>query len=74
MLLGLERRHAQRFERLEMRFQHRIFRHAIGMKLLVDPLLQADALHAFDVAGPRPEGEAIQRVDDLLVLRELLLE
>ncbi len=74
MLLGFQRRHAQRFQRLEMRFQHRILVHAIGMKLLVDPLLQADVLHAFDVAGPGPEGEAIQRVDDLIVLRELLLE
>ena len=74
MLHRFERRHAQRFERLELRFQHRVLGHAIGMQLLVDPFLQADPLHAFDVAGPRPEREAIQRVQDLIVLRELLLE
>ena len=74
MLHGLERRHAQRFQRLELRLQHRILRQAIGMKLLIDPLLQADVLHALDVAGPGAERQAIQRVDDLLVLGELLLE
>ena len=74
MLHRFERRHAQRFQRLEPRFQHRILVHAVGMKLLEDPFLQADLLYAFDVAGPGAKGEAIQRVQDLVVLRELLLE
>jgi hypothetical protein len=44
------------------------------MKLLVHPFLQADALDAFHVSWPGSEGEAIQRVQDLLVFRKLLLE
>ena len=47
---------------------------ALGMKLLIDPFLQADLLHALDIAGPGAEGQPIQRVQDLIVLAELLLE
>ena len=74
VLHRFERRHAQRFQRLEPRFKHRILVHAVGMKLLEDPFLQADLLHARDVAGPRPKGQAIQRVQDLIVFGKLLLE
>src|SRR5580700_6715143 len=74
MLQRFQRRHTQRFQRLDLRLEHRIFRHAIGMKLLEEPLLQTDLFHALHVAGPRAEGQAIQRVQDLYVLWELLLE
>jgi hypothetical protein len=36
-------------------FQHRILVHALGMKLLIHPFLQSDALDAFDVAGRGPK-------------------
>ena len=62
MLHRFQRRHAQRFQRLELRFQHRILVHPLGMELLIDPLLQTDLLHALHVAGPGTEGQAIQRV------------
>ncbi len=74
MLQRFERRHPQRFERLQSGFEDRTLGHAIGMKLLEDPLLQADLFDARDIARSRAEGEAIERVQDLVVLRKLLLE
>jgi hypothetical protein len=44
------------------------------MKLLIQPFLEAHPLHAFNVPGPRAESQAIQRVQNLIVFRELLLE
>jgi hypothetical protein len=44
------------------------------MKLLIQPFFEADPLHAFDIAGPWAESQAIQRVQDLLVFRKLFLE
>ena len=70
----VERRHAQRLKRLEPRFQHRILVHAIGMKLLEDPFLQPDLLHPRHVPRARSKSEAIERVQDLVVFRELLLK
>ena len=40
------------------------------MKLLIDPLLKAHLLDALDVAWPRTVAEAIERVQDGLVLAE----
>jgi hypothetical protein len=40
------------------------------MKLLVDVALHAHALDPLDVAGARPEGEAVQHVHGLLVRRQ----
>jgi len=74
VLHGFERRHAQRFQRLEPGFEHRILVDPIGMKLLVHPFLQAHPLHAVGIAGTGPKSEAIQRVQDLVVFGKLLLE
>ena len=74
MLHRFQRRHAQRFQRLKLGFEHRILFDAVGMKLLIDPFLQPDLLHALDIAGPGTEGQAIQRVQDLIVFPELFLE
>ena len=38
------------------------------MKLLVDVLLQPDRPDLLDVAGPRPEADPVQHVDDGLVV------
>ena len=58
----------------ELRGQLRIFRDALRMKLQVDPLLETHLLDRFDVAGPRSEGQPVERVENLLVLGELLLK
>src|SRR5689334_486309 len=36
------------------------------MELPVDPFLQTEALYLFEIARPRAEGEAIERMDDFL--------
>ena len=42
-----------------------------GVKLLVYPGIKPDCSYSLDISRPRAEGEAIQRVYDLLVGREL---
>ena len=74
MLHGFERRHPQRLQRLELGFQVRAFPDALGMKLEIDPFLQAHLLDLSDVSGTRAEGQPVERVNHLLVVRELLLE
>jgi hypothetical protein len=74
MLHRFHRRHAQRFERLELGFEARIFLNALGMKLLIEPLLEPDLFNVGDVARLRPERQPVERVNDLLVFRKLLLE
>ena len=44
------------------------------MELLVDPFFQAHLLYARDIARPRPKRQPIQRVQDLVVFGQLLLE
>ncbi len=34
------------------------------MELLFKPVFDADLAHAIEIAGTRPEGEAIERMDD----------
>ena len=67
-------RHAQRFERRELLRQLRILRDALRVKLQIDPLLHAHFANRLDVARPRPEGQPVERMEDLLVLRELAPE
>jgi hypothetical protein len=42
--------------------------------LAVDPLLEAHRLHCLDVAGTGTEGEAVERLQDLLIGGKLLLK
>ena len=70
----LFRAHVQRLQRLQPLGELRIFCNALGVKLLVDPLLQAHFPHCLDVAGARAEGQAIECVEDLLVFAERLTE
>ena len=46
----------------------------VRMKLLVDPLVQANGHNVINVAGSRTEGQAVQRVHDLLLLVHLRAE
>ena len=57
---GLELREARRDRGLG---------NAIGMKLLLDVGVEADAPHALDVAGTSAEAEAVQDVEDRPVVR-----
>ena len=45
----------------------------VGMKLLIDPFIEADGHDAIDVAGARAEGETVQGVDDTLAVVQLHL-
>ena len=40
---------------------------AVGVQLRVDPLLQPHGVDALDVAGPRPERQPVQRLNNPLV-------
>ena len=42
-----------------------------GMKLLIDPRLQAHLVDLVQIAWPRAEGQTIQRMQRLLILRHL---
>ncbi len=52
----------------------RIFRNALGVKLEVDPLLQAHFADGFDVARTGTKRQTVDRVEDLLVLTQALVE
>ena len=66
----LERRHTQRVERCKLGFENRIFRDAVGVKLDVDPLLEPQLLDLCEIVRPRAEGQAVERVRDLLIVRK----
>ena len=67
-------RHLQAVQCFQLRVKQRVLRDPLGMELPVDPLLEAHRLHCFYVAGARPEGQPVERLENLLVAGERLLE
>src|SRR6185437_4437904 len=57
----------QRIERRERRRERRILRDAVGVKLVIDPLLQPDLLDRGHLAGRDTPRQAVQRDDDSLL-------
>ena len=66
--------HVQRVQGLELFGKHRVLGDALRVELAVDPLLEAHRLHFLDVAGTGAEGEAVERLQDLLIAGKLLLK
>jgi len=62
-------RHFQGGETREARIECGIV-NRIGMQLLLDPFLQAQFLHAFQVTRTRPKTQSIERLQDGFVLRQ----
>ncbi len=54
---------------IELYLQRRIV-DPLRMKLLVDPALHPDLLHALHIARPRPKGQSVQRMFCALALRQ----
>jgi hypothetical protein len=41
--------------------------HGVGVKLLVEPFIEADGAKGFEVARARAEGEAVESVEDAII-------
>ena len=52
----------------------RVFRNAFGMKLLVDPFIDAQLSNLLDISGSGSERQAVQYVNDLLVEEKFLIK
>src|SRR5581483_1504523 len=70
----LPHRHLKCGERLYFAFENGVLRNFLGMQLLVDPLLHAEALYLLDVSGPRPERQSIQNMERLFIERDFLIK
>ena len=60
------RLHADGVERLQPRFELRVFGDSLGVQLEFDPLLDAQLADCFEITGARAEGQAVERLQDLL--------
>ena len=60
----LNGRHAQSVERRELGGERGIFGNAVGMKLEIDPFLEAHLLDLVKIAGTRAESQTVEGVDD----------
>ena len=65
----LRPRHAERVQRPQLLHKRRVLRNAIRMQLPIDPLPQPHRLHILGVARARAEGQAVECLQDLLVIR-----
>ena len=64
----------QTLQRLQPLFEYGVFRDLLRMQLQLHPFRKPDAPHFFDIAGPRPESQPVQRVNDLLFRIKPLIE
>ena len=59
------RRHSQRLEPAETYGEVRIFGNVLGVKLLVNPLLEPGLAYTLAISGSRSEGQAIESLQNL---------
>ena len=63
--------HTQGVEGRDFGFEDGILGDGGGGQLLLDPLVESDGVHRGDVVGARSEGQAIERVQGLLIRSHL---
>jgi hypothetical protein len=66
--------HRKRVQYLELFGEHRVLGDALRVELAIDPLLEAHRFHVLEIAGAGTEGEAVERLQDLLIAGKLLLK
>src|SRR5262249_24060060 len=66
-LSNLPRGEAKRVQRVEFGFKNTILRNLLWMELLIDPLLDAQSAHLFDVARTWSEGQPVQHMHRLFI-------